>query len=205
MEQVCFVFLLGIKLILIRYVVCSEVVNVANSIMTKKALATSLKDLMKEKSFEKISISDICGGCNMSRKSFYYHFKDKYDLANWIFETEFLASVRNREYEDASDAVYDMCRYLYDNKDFYKKALNIKGQNSFSDYFENLLFMAIREQLKGLLHVQTISDFPATFFTDAFVMAFRRWLLEYNDMGPEEFLDQLRICIKHIAVSYEDV
>lgn len=177
----------------------------ANSIMTKKALATSLKDLMKEKSFEKISISDICGGCNMSRKSFYYHFKDKYDLANWIFETEFLASVRNREYEDASDAVYDMCRYLYDNKDFYKKALNIKGQNSFSDYFENLLFMAIREQLKGLLHVHAISDFPATFFTDAFVMAFRRWLLEYNDMGPEEFLEQLRICIKHIAVSYEDV
>ena len=176
----------------------------AHSVKTKIALASSIKQLMQEKAFEKISITDICDGCNMSRKSFYYHFKDKYDLVNWIFHTEFIEAVKNKQYDEDVEAILDMCRYLYANKAFYKKALNIKGQNSFSDYFEQLLFTAIHEQLNGLLHVEMISDFPANFFTDAFVMAFRRWIMEYNDMGPEQFLEQLKISIKYIAVNYDD-
>ena len=56
----------------------------ADSNITKQALSTALKELMEEQSFEKISVSDICDRCHMNRKSFYYHFKDKYDLANLI-------------------------------------------------------------------------------------------------------------------------
>ena len=63
----------------------------ADSNITKRALAEALKELMEEKSFSKISVADICGKCNMNRKSFYYHFKDKYDLVNWIFDTEFIS------------------------------------------------------------------------------------------------------------------
>lgn len=36
----------------------------------------------------------------MSRKSFYYHFKDKYDLVAWIFDENFIAIVK-KEPKDA--------------------------------------------------------------------------------------------------------
>ena len=62
----------------------------ADSNITKQALAAALKELIAERPFEKISVSDICDRCRMNRKSFYYHFRDKYDLANWIFDTEFI-------------------------------------------------------------------------------------------------------------------
>ena len=62
----------------------------ADSVITKKAIAESLKKLMKEKPFEKISVAEICEECGLTRKSFYYHFKDKYDLVSWIFDHEFL-------------------------------------------------------------------------------------------------------------------
>ena len=58
----------------------------ADSNITKRALANSLKSLMTEQPFEKINVAQICERCDMNRKSFYYHFKDKYDLVNWIFE-----------------------------------------------------------------------------------------------------------------------
>ena len=38
---------------------------------------------------------------------------------------------------------------------------------------------------------------------DAFGFTFIRWVLEYPNMSPEEFMEQLRICIKFMAVGYE--
>ena len=54
----------------------------ADSSITKNALAMALKQLMKTQGFDKISVSEICKECGMNRKSFYYHFRDKYDLVN---------------------------------------------------------------------------------------------------------------------------
>lgn len=43
--------------------------------MTKKALENSLKKLLKEKPFDKITIADITEDCGISRMAFYYHFR----------------------------------------------------------------------------------------------------------------------------------
>ena len=69
----------------------------ADSNITKRALATSLKELMAEQPFGKINVAQICERCNMNRKSFYYHFKDKYDLVNWIFDTEFIELLKHED------------------------------------------------------------------------------------------------------------
>ena len=66
----------------------------ADSNITKRALAGALRELMAEMPFEKINVGQICERCHMNRKSFYYHFKDKYDLVNWIFDTEILSLAR---------------------------------------------------------------------------------------------------------------
>ena len=62
----------------------------ADSNITKQALSNALKELLAERPFEKSSVSDICQKCSMNRKSFYYHVRDKDDLVNWIFDTEFI-------------------------------------------------------------------------------------------------------------------
>ena len=55
----------------------------ADSNLTKRALAAVMKELMEQMPFSKISVSDIAEQCGMNRKSFYYHFKDKYDLCSF--------------------------------------------------------------------------------------------------------------------------
>lgn len=50
---------------------------------------------------------------------------------------------------------------------------------------------------------ENISDFQRNFMADAFGITFLRWVLEYPTMPPEEFMEQLRICIKYMAVGYE--
>lgn len=175
----------------------------ADSNITKRALAAALKDLMKETSFEKISVGDICERCDMNRKSFYYHFRDKYDLVNWIFDIEFIAVARKKEYDEPWELLADISEFFYKNREFYRRALCIKGQNSFSDHFRDLLLVIIEKRLPDILQVGEVQEFQRNFFADAFVMAFQRWILEYTAMGPEEFLQQIKGCMHYLAISYE--
>ena len=54
----------------------------SNSDFTKFMIARGRKQLLETKSFTDITIGDIARHCKMSRNTFYYHFKDKYDVIN---------------------------------------------------------------------------------------------------------------------------
>ena len=60
----------------------------SNAAFTKLMIAQGLKRLLKTTSFVNVSVGDIARECKISRNTFYYHFKDKYDLISWIFYTE---------------------------------------------------------------------------------------------------------------------
>ena len=50
------------------------------SLNTKKEFAAALKHAMEKKTLSKITVSELITECNVNRKTFYYHFKDIYDL-----------------------------------------------------------------------------------------------------------------------------
>lgn len=51
-----------------------------SKLTTKRAIGYAFKDLLKEKSFNKITITDIANNCAINRQTFYYHFQDIKDL-----------------------------------------------------------------------------------------------------------------------------
>ena len=51
--------------------------------ITKRALEESLKNLLLQKPLNKITINDIAEDCGINRMTFYYHFRDIYDLVEW--------------------------------------------------------------------------------------------------------------------------
>lgn len=135
----------------------------------------------------------------MNRKSFYYHFKDKYDLINWIYSTEFITEIRHRIYSSEWDLIRDVCTYFYANKEFYRKALQIEGQNSFYEYFRDVLKSIVREYINDVFYEIKDSEFYVTFFTDAFVTSIVRWLTDKNCMEPEEYVVLLKSCVVDFA------
>ena len=52
--------------------------------MMKRFLAESLKELMLQKSFEKITIKQICDKTGVIRATFYNYFEDKYAALSYI-------------------------------------------------------------------------------------------------------------------------
>lgn len=175
----------------------------ADSNITKKALASAMKELIQEKSFSKISINDICSRCDMNRKSFYYHFQDKYDLVNWIFDVEFVAIAKSNSYTDTWEAFSDLFHYFYENRNFYRKLLSISGQNSLKEHFRELMQPFLAKRLAEVLATENSSpkerEFYCNFLSDAFICAIERWLLDKDCIPAEEFLEMLRFIITGIG------
>lgn len=139
----------------------------ADSNITKQALAGALKELIEQQSFEKISVSDICEGCGMNRKSFYYHFKDKYDLVNWIFDTEFVELNQNydlethllsQSFDERWQSIAVICHYFYENRTFYRRVLKVDGQNSFASHFREFIRPMLRFRVEHLLEMEDVPE-----------------------------------------------
>ena len=56
-------------------------------IKTKNILFNTLLELMKEKQFEEIKVSDICSHALINRSTFYSHYNDKYELLEEYINT----------------------------------------------------------------------------------------------------------------------
>lgn len=55
---------------------------------TQKALAETMMALVEKKSFQKITVNDICRSAMVSRSTFYLHFQDKYQLMLFCLQVE---------------------------------------------------------------------------------------------------------------------
>ncbi|MGH4139086.1 TetR/AcrR family transcriptional regulator C-terminal domain-containing protein [Clostridium sp.] len=172
----------------------------SNSQITKLALADAMKDLMEEKPLHKITISDITNSRMMNRKSFYYHFKDKYDLVNWIFYTDFVSAMQKTSSSDIWDLLKNICDYFYENKVFYCNALSVTGQNSFSDFFMEVIEPFMLINFGNIFEDHENKEFLSVYFSDATRVAITRWLVEDKDISPEKFVDLTRCAIKGIAI-----
>ncbi len=174
------------------------VIIMADSAITKRALANALKALVSDVPFSKISISDICGACEMNRKSFYYHFKDKYDLVNWIFDSEYADA--KKSYGGETQTIRILCGYLYVNRDFYRRIFKIEGQNSFRSHFYEYILEYAASELADLDQGTASSSqkIYLQFIADGFVCAVERWMLDWDCMPPEQFSSLLYSTLERI-------
>ena len=92
--------------------------------ITKKALAASLKKLLSKKELAKITISNITDDCGVNRQTFYYHFKDVYDLLEWIYLNEVIQSMNGKDtYDNWQQVFLSIFEYILANKEFVKEKL----------------------------------------------------------------------------------
>ena len=107
------------------------------SLITKKRIAKSFKKLLSKQSFEKISVRQIMEDAGIRRQTFYNHFLDKYELLEWIFQTELREQVTdNLEYISGYQLLQELLHYFSVNKNFYAQLFDIVDQNDFSSYFQ---------------------------------------------------------------------
>ena len=171
---------------------------------TKQAFADALRKLLEQKPFAKISVSHICEECGMNRKSFYYHFKDKYDLVNWILTLKLQKIFQKKN--GKMPALHGICwkksvSIFINTGHSIRKYCRLRGRTLFTEHFRDILvpvnrkFLAMVEEEEKGEH----DEFYIHFFSDAFLAALVRWLEDRECVSPQEFSALLRSSVEMIA------
>lgn len=106
------------------------------SLNTKKLFAEALKQIVVQKSFSKVTVSELIRVCNVNRKTFYYHFTDVYDLLKWTLEQEAIDVVKNFDLIiDYEEAILFVMDYVEKNDVFLNNIYYSVGRDELKRFF----------------------------------------------------------------------
>ena len=87
---------------------------------TQQAIIDTFLKMLACKSLDKITVKEIVNECGINRNTFYYYYKDIYDLLEYVVSTE---SKKIIEEDGNSKTFYDECMRAFDVMMKYKNAL----------------------------------------------------------------------------------
>ena len=169
--------------------------------VTKRALEQSLKNLLLKKPLSKITISDLTEDCGMNRMTFYYHFKDIYDLVEWSCLTDAKRALDEKKtYDTWQQGFLQILEAVQANKPFIMNVYHCVHREQVEIYLrplvEDLILNVVNEEAGGL----NVRDEDKTFIIQAYSYIFigitLDWIKEDMKEDPQEIVERLNKLIK---------
>lgn len=169
--------------------------------ITKRALEQSLKNLLQQKPLSKITISDITEDCGISRMTFYYHFKDIYDLVEWACAEDAARALQNKKtYDTWQQGFVQIFHAVRENKVFVMNVYRCVNREQVEKYLvpltDQLIMGVITERAAGMTVREADQQFIAQVYSYAFVGIMLDWIRDDMRADPEELVNRLAIVIR---------
>ena len=166
--------------------------------VTKRALEASLKNLLLKKPLEKITINDITEDCGINRMTFYYHFKDIYDLIEWCCVEDAKKALEGKKtYDTWQQGFLQIFEAVLDNKPFILNVYHSVSREQVEIYLYkltyDLLIGVVEEKSAGMNVRDEDKKFIADFYKYAFVGLMLDWVKRGMKDDPREMIDDLSV------------
>ncbi len=151
------------------------------SSLTKLALEQSLKRFLLKKPLDKITIKDLTDDIGISRMSFYYHFKDIYDLVEWSCIYDATNALKgNKTYDTWQEGLTSIFEAVLQNKPFILNVYHTTTQDSIERFLfttvHDLILGVVREKAQGTDITEEQIQFIADFYKYSFVGIMLDWI-----------------------------
>ena len=166
------------------------------TIVIKRVLASTLKEMAEKKSLSKITINDLTQACGVSRQTFYNNFKDIYDLVEWIYLKEVVTPIeRGKIYDKWQDALTSIFQYISENHVFVL--------NTYRSFGKGFLEKVLRQEIELFLSNQVFKkievtkeeakqvEFSYSFYTYALVGVGLDWIEKQMPESVEELVGRI--------------
>lgn len=163
---------------------------------TKRALEAALKELLQKKPLDKVTINDIANACGINRMTFYYHFRDIYDLVEWSCEEDAARALQGKKtYETWQQGLTQIFNLVLENKTFILNVYHSIGREQIEQYLYRLTYSIImgvvEEQAEGMRVNEQDKAFIADFYKYALVGLMLEWVRKGMKEDPGEIVERL--------------
>lgn len=167
---------------------------------TRYVLGESLKKLLQKKPLNKITVSELVADCGMNRMTFYYHFKDIYDLLEWVCVEDARKALAGMDsYDNWQDGLYNIFQLVNKNKTFVMHTYRAMSR----DYLEMYIYRLTNEVFIGVIDdledAENLSkedkEFMASYYKYAFLGTMINWIENDMQEDPKDIIDKLKILV----------
>ena len=172
--------------------------------ITKYAFADALKKLLTKKELSKVYVKDICNLCGAERSTFYYHFKDKYELVSWIYEQAFQDALELADNHYNVVFLEHLLIAVKTEQKFYQKVFEDISQNTLSKYIYEVSLKIFAKILKKKWALSTITqeqEIIMNFYVYAWIGVLHDWVSEKYDISAKSYAVLLYQAIQHLDIS----
>ena len=163
--------------------------------------------LMAEKDLEKITVTDIIAKADISRATFYAHYKNPRavitQIENDIIEKMMilLGEFRSKKFfRDPMPLLLEVSRYIHKDENIYRKIINAKGSAEFLDKLKNIFITYMKNESDIPDQLKSASDFNirANFFAGGIVNVYQNWFSVNTECSLNEIASVVSKIIKEI-------
>lgn len=169
--------------------------------VTKQALEVSLKQMMLKKPLDKITIRDITEECGISRMTFYYHFKDIYDLVEWACVEDASQALQGKKtYDTWQEGLLQIFEAVLENKPFVLNAYRCISRDQMESFLFKLTYGLIRgvvdEKSQGIRIDEDDKNFIAEFYKYSFVGIMLDWIKQGMNADYQMIVKKISITMQ---------
>lgn len=162
---------------------------------TKKALATSLKKLLVQKPLNKITINDITKDCDINRMTFYYHFRDIYDLVEWTCVEEAAQAMEGKKtYDTWQEGFLNVFSAIQENKplimNVYRSISRERIEQYLNPLIHSLILGVVEEKSAEMSIGEADKRFIANFYEYAFIGVMLEWIDDNMREDPSAIVER---------------
>lgn len=165
---------------------------------TKRKIATTLRQMMVSRSFDKITVKNLMDATNMKRQSFYYHFQDTRDVLLWICREELFTPL-NEDHRDFSEWMLLTLSLLDRDRQFYRRVL-AAAQMDFVREFGDLV---VQPRVQMLMYDESRKldenqSFAVEFMSNAMVDYYLRFVSSHKSLDLAQCRQRVRYLVKQM-------
>lgn len=153
---------------------------------TKKKIADCVKELVRHKEIRKITIQDIMDKTNMSRQTFYYNFKDIYDVLAWIGMHDLACYPESEHPYDINLWFHSIMTTINQDSLFYRRIINEISWPMILDCMRQPMVDTLNQILKD--HDAPFLDSEAQFFVNLFCYYLMDYIHNHRAVSENDIL-----------------
>lgn len=182
-------------------------------IRTYEQLTASLVALLGSKSFEELTVSEICDHAQVHRATFYKHFNDKYEFLNFCLDNELskirfdipssAAAVENIK-ENFMHFIRVTFEFVSSKKAIFSIILSKKFSVSLGASFTSAVHNYCLEKIKMILPgtSEARAELFASFYSNAFIGVVTQYAKNADAYDLEEIYDFLENRVDELCATY---